>query len=111
MFAALGRQKASRKALAIARRLSDHTKFKSHGRPIHRDAAKEMGLVVDDLEEDQDLQDLVLTVYHATTHTFGGTAAAKIIENQVGRAFVKSQLTQNVQFQLAPPPPAPSAPA
>ncbi len=101
MFAPLGRRKAARKALAVARRLSDHTKFKSHGRPIHRDAAKEMGLVVDDLEADQVLQDLVLTVYHATTHTFTATAAVKIIENHLGRAFVKSQVLQNVQLQLA----------
>lgn len=105
MFAPLGRQKASRKALAIARRLADHTKFKSHGRPIHRDAAKEMGLVVDDLEADQELQDLVLTVYHATMHTFSATPAAKMIENHLGRAFMKSQVTQNVQFQLMPAPP------
>ena len=107
MFAGLERGKAARKARAIARKLSDHTKFKSHARPIHRDAAVALGLVVDNLEADQALQDLVLSVFHATTHTFGATAAAKIIENHLGRAFVKMQIIQNVQVQPAQGPPAP----
>ena len=105
MLAPQGKDKAARKARAIARTLSNHTKFKSHGRPIHRDAARAMGLVVDNLEGDQVLQDLVLTVYHATMHTFAVTTAAKIIENHLGRAFVKMQVMQNMQFQLAPQPP------
>lgn len=105
MLAPFGRKQAARKARTIARKLADHSKFKSHGRPIHRDAAQGMGLVVDNLETDQTFQDLVLTVYHATMHTFGATAAAKIIENHVGSAFVKSQIIQNVQLQLTPAPP------
>lgn len=107
MLAPLGAQKARRKAQAIARWLSDHAEFKSHGRPIHRDVAQAKGLVVEDLEVDQAFQDLVLTVFHATTHTFGATAAAKIVENHLGRAFVMRQAVQNVQLQMAPPTPAP----
>jgi len=111
MLAPLGKAKAARIARTAARKLADHSKFKSHGRPIHRDVALGMGLVVDKLERDQQLQDLVLTVYHATTHTFSSTAAAKIIENHLGRAFVKVQVIQNVQFQLAPAPQPAPAPA
>jgi hypothetical protein len=107
MLAPLGKRKARRNAQEIATWLSDHTAFKSHGRPIHRDRAREKGLVVDDLEQDQVLQDLALTVFHATTHTFSATAAAKIVENHIGRAFVMQQSMQNVQFQLAPPTPQP----
>ncbi|MDX2119835.1 MAG: serine protease [Gemmatimonadota bacterium] len=108
MLAPLGAKTARRKAKAIATWLSDHTSFKSHGRPIHRDLAKAKGLVVDDLEHDQVLQDLVLTVFHATTHTFGATPAAKIVENHLGRAFVLQQSLQNVQLQLAAPPQQPA---
>lgn len=110
MFASLGTKKAARKARAIARKLSNHSAFKSHSRPIHRDGVKALGLTVDDLESDQTLQDLVLTVYHATMHTFSATAAAKIIENQLGRAFVKVQVVQNLQVQMAPVP-TPQKPA
>lgn len=104
MLAHLGPSKAARKARAIARKLADHTNFKSHGRPIHREAAKNLGLVIEDLERDQRFQDLALTVFHATTHTFSATAAVKIIENQLGRAFVKMQIPQAAQVQAPHPP-------
>jgi len=86
-------------------RLSDHATFKSHGHHINRDEARAIGLTIDDLEGDQVFQDLVLSVYHATTHTFNGTAAVKIIENQNGRAYIK---LQGVPVQ--PPPHAPVPP-
>ena len=85
--------------------VADHQEFKSHGRHINRDKAKEMGLVIEDLEDDQEFQDLVLSVFHATTHTFNGTNAVKIIENHMGTAFVKQQ--QKIVIQQSPPPPEP----
>jgi ATP-dependent protease ClpP protease subunit len=100
-----GRDQADRRALEIADRLSDHATFKSHGHHINRDEARAIGLTIDDLEGDQVFQNLVLSVYHATTHTFNGTAAVKIIENQNGRAYIK---LQGVPVQ--PPPHAPVPP-
>ena len=93
---------AAEKARNIAHYLSDHKEFKSHGRHISRDKAKELKLNIENLEDDQELQDLVLSVFHATTHTFNGTGAVKIIENHNGKAFVKVQ--QTVQVQLPVPP-------
>ncbi len=78
------------KAKEIASYLSDHTKFKTHGRYINREDAKDLGLSIEDLENDQEFQDLVLSIFHATTHTFNGTGAVKIIENNLGRAFIRS---------------------
>jgi hypothetical protein len=83
-------------AKGIARKLADQTRYKSHGRPIHRDVARKIGQKVLDLEVDQAVQDLVLSVFHASTHTFASTNAVKIIENQHGRAFVKLQQLQRV---------------
>jgi hypothetical protein len=57
---------------------------------------------IDSLEADQQLQDKVLTVYHAAMHTFSATAATKIIENQNGKAFIKL-----VQQKVVPAPQAP----
>ncbi len=74
---------------SIANYLSDHAHFKSHGRHISRDTAKSQGLIIQDLESDPVLQDLVLSIFHATTHTFTGTLATKIIENHKGKAFIK----------------------
>lgn len=73
----------------IARYLSDHDNFKSHGRHISRERAIEVGLKIQNLEDDHVFQDLVLSIFHATTHAFTMTAACKIIENQNGKAFIK----------------------
>jgi len=88
----------------IAAKLADHKEFKSHGRHINRNKAKEMGLIIEDLEEDQEFQDHILSVFHATTHTFNGTDAVKIIENHNGKAFIKHQQKILIQ-QGAPAPP------
>jgi len=96
-----GQPDAKRKANKIAKWLSKHSLFKTHGRHIPREAARNQKLAIDDLEADQTLQDLVLSVFHATTHTFNATGGVKIIENHEGRAFVKS-INVNVQLQGIP---------
>ncbi|GAH21951.1 unnamed protein product, partial [marine sediment metagenome] len=54
---------------------------------------KNIGLKIEDLEKDKKLQDLILSVFHSTTHTFEGTSAVKIIENHLGKAFIKKLQT------------------
>jgi ATP-dependent protease ClpP protease subunit len=87
MFANTDKREAM--AERIAATLSDHLAFKSHGRHIGISEAKNLGLNITDLEQDQMLQDLVLSVFHSTTQAFDGTPAVKIIENHNGVAFVK----------------------
>jgi len=62
----------------------------THGRPLMRDQLKDEGLVVEDLEDDDKFQDLVMSVYHAATHTLGGTNVVKIIENSMGRSYMRA---------------------
>ncbi len=107
MFAGLG--DAREKAEGVAAKLVDYPAFKSHARHIDRERARDIGLVVEDLEADQQLQDLVLTVFHATSLTLDGTNSVKIIENHLGKAFVKQQL-QGVIVGQAGPPGAPPVP-
>lgn len=102
MFA--GDSQASQKASKIADSLSSHELFMSHKRPISRAKAREFGLQIEDLEADQKLQDLVLSVYHSVTITFDGTPAVKIIENHKGIAFVK-RFQQLLIGAQAPPSP------
>lgn len=104
-----GQEAAEQKARQIAKRLADHTAFKSHGRPIHRETAREMGLVIEHLEDDQIYQDLVLTVFHACSHVFSASGGVKIVENHLGRAFIKSQqMAIPVAAQMVPPQPLPA---
>lgn len=95
-----GDSDAQSKAEGVAKILSCHSYFKSHGRHIDRTQAKEIGLKVEDLENDEKFRDLVISVFHATTHTFDGTPAVKIIENQFGKAFIKMV---QVVVQAQPP--------
>lgn len=106
-----GMDDAVEKAKTVADYFADYGTHQSHNLGIDREQARDQGLRVTDLEEDDELQDAVLSVHHATIHTFAGPAV-KIVENHLGKAFVKiSQVVQmqvpmNVQLpgpQLGPP--------
>lgn len=73
----------------IIEELGDHALTKSHARHLSVERCREMGLNVVNLEDDDDLQDAVLSLHHACMLTFSGTPAFKIIENQKGIAFIK----------------------
>ena len=75
----------------ISDKLSEHSEHKSHNRHISRAEATSYNLKIENLEDDQKLQDLVLSVFHSTTHTFANSTAIKIIENNIGKAFIKHQ--------------------
>jgi len=96
MFA--GQTDAQNLASITAEKLANHNEFKSHGHHIGIKQARELGLIVDDLERNQKIQDLVLSAFHATTLSFDATTAVKIIENQKGKGFLKL---------IAPPSPSP----
>jgi hypothetical protein len=89
-----------RKAGRIATFFSNYGANNSHALGIDRDTARQRGVVVDDLEASQALQDAVLSVHHAALLTLDGSAV-KLIENHLGRAFV--QVRQPV-LQAVPPP-------
>lgn len=74
------------KAERIVTELGDHALTKSHARHLSPTRCKEMGLLVTMLEDNQDLQDAVLSVHHACILTLAGTGACKIIENHEGVA-------------------------
>ncbi|WP_170372096.1 SDH family Clp fold serine proteinase [Ruegeria arenilitoris] len=85
-----GQENASEIASKIVERLTDFTGNKSHSRHIHFDECQEIGLTVEYLENDTDLQDLVLTVHHCFMHSLANAPVIKIVENQKGIAFIKS---------------------
>jgi hypothetical protein len=76
--------------------LSDHETTKSHSRHINAKEAAELGLKVVPLEENNRIQDCVLTIHHAYMHTFSHSAAYKIVENHAGKAIVFT-VPQNIQ--------------
>lgn len=85
-----GQRGAAAKARKIAESLTNVDDHKDHGRHIHAEECKKMGIIIKDLESDNGLQDAVLSVHHAFQITLQNTPAAKIIENHNGQAFVKN---------------------
>lgn len=74
----------------IHRHFSSHKKSKIHARHISMDTCKSVGVNIIELESDQKLQDLILTVHHVFMHTFANSGALKIIENHIGVAFIEN---------------------
>ena len=85
----VGQSDAEALADTIATYFADNENHLSHGLGIDRDKARDLGLVIDDLEADDDFQDAVLSVHHATTHTMNFSSAVKIVENHLGRMYCK----------------------
>ena len=106
-----GEPDAVEKGERIAKHLANHQHFKTHGRFIDRDQAAELGLKVSNLEADQVLQDLVLSVFHSSTLTFTSTPTVKVVENHLGRAFVKQSREIILNIQRGGPVLAPMGPA
>ncbi|WP_226571267.1 SDH family Clp fold serine proteinase [Mangrovibacter yixingensis] len=84
----LGEQDSEQKASHVCDELNNHQTTYTHSRHIHLDKAQRIGLKVVELEADQVLQDLVLTIHHSYMHTFGSAPVAKIIENHNGNAML-----------------------
>jgi hypothetical protein len=114
---------AAEKAKRVADYFADYATHQSHSLGIDRDQARAVGVAVMNLEDDQPLQDAVLSVHHAALLTFAA-GPFKIIENHQGRAFVQSAQVAQIMLQgpvppLIPPgflppgmqPPQPPAPA
>jgi ribosomal protein S16 len=88
MFA--GNPRAKSMANRVVRALSSQDHNREHGRHIHAERCLEMGLNVTCLEDDQEFQDLVLTVHRACGYTMGAANVVKLIENHQGAAYVRA---------------------
>lgn len=77
------------KVQKVIQTFASHTKQKSHSRHISKQECKDVGLTIIDLEENQELQDAVLTTHHVFMHTFSSTLGVKLIENQNGTTYIE----------------------
>ena len=68
--------------------LTNQNITKSHSRHIPTPVCKEIGLKIFEMEKDQELQDIILSIHHATTLTIMNTDVIKITENQNGQAYI-----------------------
>ncbi len=85
-----GEADALSKSNRIVSELTDHATMKTHGRHISLQKCLDIGLKISKLEDDQDLQELILTTHHAYMHSFSQGTAVKIVENHLGAAMIVS---------------------
>lgn len=79
----------TKKLEKILYELGEHAVTLSHSRHISAEKCKEIGLNIFMIEEDNDLQDIILSIHHACILTLTRTNAIKIIENHNGQAFIQ----------------------
>ncbi len=86
------RRRATKTADAqrVVDELADHALTLSHARHISAEKARQIGLRVLSLERDQNLQDAVMSLHHACVQTLQDSGAVKLIENQLGVAFIQA---------------------
>lgn len=82
---------ASKAAGETVSLLTSSSQNRAHNRHLNVDTAIQYGLNIKRLEDDQALQDAVLTLHHACVFTLDATGAYKIIENHEGTAYIKVQ--------------------
>jgi len=74
----------------VAKYFNDASSHKSHGRRIARDEARAQGVVIESLEDEQELQDCVLTAYHLATIMFEQTGVTKLLWSNHGQVWLKN---------------------
>lgn len=92
MFHGLRKKPRLAAAAGVREKLTNLGENKGHDRHFHINECRKMGLHVAALENDNRLQDLVLTIHHCYMHTLANTQAFKIVENHDGKATVRQQL-------------------
>lgn len=79
-------EEKTKKIKNIIQYLNNNKETKIHSRHISARKAKEIGLKVTYLEDNDEFQDAVLSIHHCYMHTFSNSNTLKIIENHNGIA-------------------------
>lgn len=85
-----GQDHAKSKSKAVASYFNDANHHKVHGRRIDRAEARAQGLEVEDLEDSQELQDAVLTLYHWISIFFERSPSSKAMVSTNGTFWTKN---------------------
>lgn len=89
------KSKDSEKIDQIVASLNEHTNSLVHDRHFDIDKCRDIGLTVTQLEDDQEFQEKVLSLHHASMLTLEGTSSVKIIEN-FNNSYIIHQEFQNM---------------
>ena len=82
-----GHRDKARLAKKIVDQLGNAQKMKQHDRHVSAEHAKQLGLVIKDIENDNALQDAVLTIHHLSLYTLSVTPLVKLIESSARESY------------------------
>lgn len=85
-----GEPGAQEKIDIILKTLNNHQDTMTHARHIPISECEDIGLKIIHMEEDNELQDLILSVHHSFMHTLSQTPALKVIENNLGKVVIET---------------------
>lgn len=73
----------------IKKAFNDNTESKIHSRHFSKSKLQKLGLNVRSLEDDQDLQDIVLSLHHCYIILLENVPIAKFVENNIGGRYMR----------------------
>lgn len=79
----------------ISSNLNENNNSKTHGRHFNIDFCKDIGLKVERLEDDDNFQDIILSLHHANMLSISSAPVVKIIENQNGKSYIANTNVQH----------------
>lgn len=94
-------ENAKNKAGEIAKKLSNHKEYLSHGRPIKIKDAQKLGLIVKDLRKESELRKKIWSLYCVIELLLDRSPIIKLYENSNG-VFLVKQIPIQIQPQNNP---------
>lgn len=89
MFKNLDEDEATEKIEKIKEKIGSHEDTKAHDRHLNPQKCKDMGLIISMMEEDNTLQDNILSVHHACIDLMSKKPIAKVIMNNNDKIFIQ----------------------
>lgn len=77
------------KAARVISLLSEFDHTRNHSRHFNMNKCRDIGLNVTAMEDDDNLQDLLLSVHHCYMHVMDGGRIAKMVENHLGMGQIR----------------------
>jgi hypothetical protein len=84
------------RAKEIARKLTDHSKWRSHGRSIKIKDLEDIGLRITEVDKDEQLKDIVYRIQTVCRLLFGTTSTYKIFASEKEKIFKSAATMQEV---------------
>jgi len=84
----------------VLKLFGDNSDCKTHSRHINKKQCQEAGLNIVALEDNQEFQDLVLSIHHSLMILLDRTPTVKIVKNNLGGCYIKNAA-------MTPTPPTP----